>query len=72
MDGRSVSIARVSEPVSVTIVDLTGHIVWNGRVGQSTEGSLEASQIMSEIPAGNYIVKIRGATTSYKTRISIR
>ena len=72
VDGRSVSIARVSEPVSVTIVDLTGHIVWNGRVGQSTEGSLEASQIMSEIPAGNYIVKIRGATTSYKTRISIR
>ncbi|WP_074209375.1 SGNH/GDSL hydrolase family protein [Fibrobacter sp. UWB11] len=72
VDGRSISIARVNEPVTVTIVDLTGHIVWNGRVGQSTEGSLESSHLLSAIPAGNYIVKVRGATTSYKVRISIR
>ena len=72
VDGRSISIARISEPVAVTIVDLTGHIVWNGRVGQSAEGSLESSQLLSAVPAGSYIVKVRGATTSYKTRISIR
>ena len=72
VDGRTVSISRVNEPVSVAIVDLTGHIVWKGRIGNSADGSLESSNFLNNLPAGNYIVKIRGATTSYKTRISIR
>ncbi len=72
VDGRSISISRVNEPVNISIVDLTGHIVWKGRIGNPADGSLESSNLLSEVPAGNYIVKIRGATTSYKTRISIR
>ena len=72
VEGRSISITRLSEPVSVSIVDVTGHVVWNGRIGNPADGSLESSNILNEVPAGNYIVKIRGATTSYKTRISIR
>jgi len=72
VDGRTIMIARLSEPVSVAVVDLTGHVVWNGRLGNSVDGSPESMPRLNAIPAGNYIVKIRGATTSYKTRISIR
>ena len=72
VDGRTVMITRLSEPVSVAVVDLTGHVVWNGRVGNSADGSLESMPRLNAVPAGNYIVKIRGAMTSYKTKISIR
>ena len=72
VDGRTIMIARLSESVSVAVVDLTGHVVWNGRVGNSADGSPESMPRLNAVPAGNYIVKIRGATTSYKTRISIR
>jgi hypothetical protein len=72
VEGRTVSVARVNEPVAVAIVDLTGNIVWHGRIGNSADGSSESSFHLNAIPAGNYIVRIRGASTSYKTRISIR
>ena len=71
VDGRSISISKVSESVIVTIVDLTGHLIWSGKVGNTSDASSESSLLLNSIPAGNYIVKIRGAKTSYKSRISI-
>lgn len=68
---RAVSISNVREPVSVSIVDLTGYLVWKGRVYR-TDALSESSVLVDRIPAGNYMVTIRGAKSSYKMKISIR
>jgi len=52
----------------VTIMDAMGHVVWNG----SADVSFGTTQVLQKMPAGNYFVNIRGANSSYSTKISIK
>lgn len=71
VEDRSITVSKVNEPVSVSVIDLTGHLVWSGRISHA-DGSSGTSLLLNDAPAGNYVVHIRGAATSYKTKIKIR
>jgi hypothetical protein len=60
VNGREISISGLREKDHVTIMDVMGHVVWNGSAG------------IPKMHAGNYFVNIRGAKTNYSTKISIK
>jgi len=49
-------------------MDAMGHVVWNG----SASVSPGMSQVLQKMRAGNYFVNVRGANSSYSTKISIK
>ena len=60
VNGREITISGLREKDHVTIMDVMGHVVWNG------------SAEFPKMHAGNYFVNIRGAKTNYSTKISIK
>jgi len=66
VNSRRVSVSGIDVPVRVMLMDVMGHVVRDERLES------RSSLLIENIPAGDYFVVIKNASSAYKSKIAVK
>lgn len=67
VSGRAVAVSGVAEMSRMTVLDATGHVVWDSRLD-----ARNSSAVVNGLAAGRYYVAIRSGSGLFKTVVSVK